>query len=82
MFLAANHGSLSRLSDAARVALAWGSIVDDVKEGRLNIDLLQKTQAEKELRSAEEVLRCESGTWSLRGCSARCRILRRTRSPA
>ncbi len=56
MFLAADHGSLSRLSDAARVALAWGSIVDDVKEGRLNIDLLQKTQAEKELRSAEEVL--------------------------
>lgn len=56
IFLAADHGSLSRLSDAARVALAWGSIVDDVKEGRLNIDLLQKNQAEKELRTAEEVL--------------------------
>lgn len=56
IFLAADHGSLSRLSDAARVSLAWGSIVDDVKEGRLNIDLLQKNQAEKELRSAEEVL--------------------------
>ena len=42
--------------DAARVALAWGSIVDDVKEGRLNIDLLQKKQAEKELQTAEEVL--------------------------
>src|SRR3984957_626659 len=35
--LAPDHGALSRLSDAARVALAWGSIVDDVKEGRLNI---------------------------------------------
>lgn len=56
IFLAADHGSFSRLSDAARVALAWGSIVDDVKEGRLNIDLLQKNQAEKELRTAEEVL--------------------------
>ncbi len=56
IFLAADHGSLSRLADAARVALAWGSIVDDVKEGRLNIDLLQKSQAEKELRSAEDVL--------------------------
>jgi len=56
MFLAADHGSLSRLGDAARVALAWGSIVDDVKEGRLNIDVLQKNQADKELRSAEEVL--------------------------
>jgi hypothetical protein len=56
IFLAPDHGSLSRLSDAARVALAWGSIVDDVKEGRLNIDLLQKNQAEKELRTADEVL--------------------------
>ena len=56
IFLAADHGTLSRLNDAARVALAWGSIVDDVKEGRLNIDLLQKNQAEKELKTAEEVL--------------------------
>ena len=53
LFLAAGPRSrLSRLRDAARVALAWGSIVDDVKEGRLNIDLLQKKQAEKELQSA------------------------------
>jgi len=56
IFLAPDHGTLSRLNDATRVALAWDSIVDDVKEGRLNIDLLQKNQAEKELRTAEEVL--------------------------
>jgi predicted AAA+ superfamily ATPase len=56
VFLAADHGTLARLNDAARVALAWGSIVDDVKEGRLNIDLLQKKQAEKDLESAGEVL--------------------------
>lgn len=56
IFLAPDHGTLSRLNDAARVALAWSSIVDDVKEGRLNIDLLQKSQAEKELKTAEEVL--------------------------
>lgn len=56
IFLAPDHGALSRLGDAARIALAWGSIVDDVKEGRLNIDLLQKTQAEKELKTADEVL--------------------------
>ncbi len=56
IFLAGDHGALSRLSDAARTALAWGSIVEDVKEGRLNIDLLQKNQADKELRTAEEVL--------------------------
>ncbi len=56
LFLAADQGTISRLSDAARIALAWGSIVDDVKEGRLNIDLLQKKQAEKELQTAGDVL--------------------------
>ena len=56
VFLAADQGTLPRLSDAARVALAWGSIVADVKEGRLNIDLLQKKQAEKEQQSADEAL--------------------------
>lgn len=56
LFLASDHGSLSRLIDAARVALAWSSIVEDIKEGRLNIDLLQKNQAEKEQKAAEEVL--------------------------
>jgi len=56
LFLAADNGSVSRLADAARVALAWGSIVDDVKDGRLNIDRLQETQAKKELETAEQVL--------------------------
>ncbi|GAB9153349.1 ATP-binding protein [Bradyrhizobium diazoefficiens] len=56
IFLAADHGALSRLNDVTRIALAWASIVDDVKEGKLNIDLLQKNQAEKELKSAEDVL--------------------------
>jgi hypothetical protein len=56
LFLAADYGTLSRLNDAARVALAWASIVSDVKEGRLNIDQLQKKQAEKELEAAEQVL--------------------------
>jgi predicted AAA+ superfamily ATPase len=56
IFLAADQGTLPRLSDAARVALAWGSIVADVKESRLTIDNLQKTQAEKEQQAAEEAL--------------------------
>src|SRR5262245_41263999 len=38
IFLVADHGTLSRLGDAARVVLAWASIVDDVTEGKLNID--------------------------------------------
>ncbi len=56
IFLASDMAVLKRLQDTARVALAWNSIVEDVKEGRLNIDLLQKKQAEKELQSAEEVV--------------------------
>lgn len=56
LFLAPDMAVLSRLRDATHIALAWGSIVDDVEEGRLNIDLLQKKQAEKELQTAEEVL--------------------------
>ena len=56
LFLAPDHGVLVRLRDSIRTALAWGSIVDDVKDGRLNIDQLQRKQAEKELQIAEEVL--------------------------
>ena len=56
IFLAADHNTLSRLTDAARVVLAWASIVDDINEARLNVDLLQKNQAEKELKSAQDVL--------------------------
>lgn len=56
LFLAADHGGLARLRDAARTVLAWDSIVEDIKGGRLNIDLLQKKQAEKELDTASDVL--------------------------
>ena len=56
LFLAPDHGTLGRLKDAAATALAWSSIVDDVGEGKLNIDLLQKNQAEKAFKSAQEVL--------------------------
>jgi uncharacterized protein len=56
IFLAADHGTLSWLRDVARVSLAWASIVDDIEQGRLNVDLLQKKQAENELKNAEGVL--------------------------
>lgn len=56
MFLAPDHGALARVADAARIALAWRSIVEDVEEGRLNIDKLQMNQAEKEVKTAEDVL--------------------------
>jgi len=53
VFLAADQGSLIRLRDAIRTALSWGSIVDDVKGERLNVDRLQEEQAKKELMDAE-----------------------------
>ena len=56
IFLAPDHGTLAHLRDCIKVALAWGSIVDDIKDGRLNVDQLQKRQAEKELQTAESVL--------------------------
>jgi predicted AAA+ superfamily ATPase len=56
IFLAPDQGALVRVSDCLRTALAWKSIVDDVEASRLNIDLVQKKQAEKELKTAEEVL--------------------------
>jgi predicted AAA+ superfamily ATPase len=56
IFIAPDHASLTRVRDCVRTALAWNSIVDDVKAKRLNIDGLQEDQARKELQSAEDVL--------------------------
>ncbi len=56
IFLAADNTVLNRLRDATRVALAWTSIVEDVDEGRLNIDQIQRKQAEKESQAANLVL--------------------------
>ena len=56
IFVAADQSVLGRLRDATRVAMAWASIVEDVDEGRLNIDQNQKKQAEKESQAASAVL--------------------------
>lgn len=56
LFLAPDHGALTRLRDCIRVALSWASIVDDVAAMRLNLDNLQTEQAKKELKGADEVL--------------------------
>ena len=56
LFLAPDHGALTRLRDCIRVALAWKSIVDDVAAMRLVLDNLQAEQAKNELRGAEDVL--------------------------
>ncbi|MCX6953048.1 MAG: DUF499 domain-containing protein [Verrucomicrobia bacterium] len=56
LFLSPDHGALTRLRDAIRVALAWNSIVEDVAAMRLVLDNLQAEQAKKELKVAEDVL--------------------------
>ena len=56
LFLAPDHGALTRLRDCIRVALAWNSIVEDVAAMRLTLDNLQMQQAKKELVTAEDVL--------------------------
>ncbi len=56
LFLAPDHGALTRLRDCIRVALAWNSIVEDVAAMRLVLDNLQAEQAKKELKAAEDVL--------------------------
>lgn len=56
IFVAPDQAVLNRLRDVTRTALAWKSIVDDVDDGKLNIDQAQKKQAQKEAQAAAEVL--------------------------
>ena len=56
IFLAPDHGALTRLRECIRIALAWNSIVDDVEAMRLVLDTLQAQQAKNELQGAEAVL--------------------------
>lgn len=56
LFLAADHGALSRLVDSIKVALAWNSIVEDVAAMKLVLDNLQTLQAKNEMKNAEEIL--------------------------
>lgn len=56
LFLAPDHGAWGRVQDAARTALAWTSIMNDIGAGRINIDRAQEAQAKREHESAENVL--------------------------
>ncbi|WP_020558458.1 ATP-binding protein [Thiofilum flexile] len=56
IFLAADHDVFLNLKDQARTYLAWKSIIQDIDEGKLNLDLFQAKQARKNKDSAEQVL--------------------------
>jgi predicted AAA+ superfamily ATPase len=46
IFLAADHNTLSRLADAARVVLAWASIVDDINDPNASVRVVVEISAE------------------------------------
>ena len=56
LFVAPDFAILNRLSDAARTALAWGSIVEDIKRQTLVIDKPREQQAQDELDRAGKTL--------------------------
>ena len=56
IFVGADADNVSRLKGQVRSVLAWQSIVSDVKEGRLNLDMLQGKQAGKSLDDAKDAL--------------------------
>ncbi len=56
LFIAAEQSIVDRLREATRRLLAWESIVEDVRSGKLNLDQFQLKQAERELNTAKQVL--------------------------
>lgn len=57
IFLAADQDAVARLKDHTRTQLAWQSIVEDIREMRLNLDQLQARQASRALEEAGETLK-------------------------
>lgn len=57
IFLVADGDSVGRLKDQVRSVLAWQSIVDDIKDMKLNLDQFQARQAQKSLDDAGDTLR-------------------------
>lgn len=56
LFVAPDQAVIARLEEVTRVALSWASIVSDVNSGRLNIDQVQRRQAEEESKAAAAVV--------------------------
>jgi len=68
IFLAPDTESIGRLKDQARAMLAWQSIVDDIKDMKLNVDQFQSRQSGKSLEESNEALKrmvCEAYKWLL-----------------
>jgi len=59
LFLAADLNVVSRVIDQCRTYLAWGDIVTDIDDGRINLDTFQARQAKKEKETAHQILKQE-----------------------
>lgn len=57
IFLVADYDSVSRLKDQIRSVLAWQTIVNDIKDMKLNLDQYQSRLANKSLEDANDALR-------------------------
>jgi uncharacterized protein len=57
LFLVADNDSVQRMKDQAKAMLAWQSIVEDIKELKLNLDQFQSRQATKSLDDAQDTLK-------------------------
>jgi uncharacterized protein len=57
IFLAADYDSVSRLKEQVRSTMAWQTIVSDIKDAKLNLDVFQSRQASKSLEDANDALR-------------------------
>ncbi|MBI1349440.1 DUF499 domain-containing protein, partial [bacterium] len=68
LFLAADGDSIQRVKDQTKSMLAWRSIVDDIKDMKLNLDQFQSRQAAKSFDDAQDALKQmirESYKWLL-----------------
>jgi predicted AAA+ superfamily ATPase len=57
VFLAADYDSLTRLRENAKTYLAWDSIVADIEDEKLNLDMHNVRQARQALEQSEKVLK-------------------------
>ena len=57
IFLVADQDTVSRLNDQVRSTLAWATIVDDIKDAKLNLDQFQARQANQSLEDANDSLK-------------------------
>ena len=57
LFIAGDYEVMRRLQDQGRTYLAWKSIISDIDNGKLNLDLFQVQLAKKNTAAAEQSLK-------------------------